>query len=74
MKILVIGGNRFFGKRLVRKLVDHKHDVTILNRGNISDDFLETVKRINVDRSNQTAFLAAIQDNDWDIVYDQVWL
>lgn len=33
----VIGGNRFFGKRLVSLLLEQKHDVTILNRGQLLD-------------------------------------
>jgi len=37
MKILVIGGNRFVGKRLVDLLVD-QHDVTILNRSGTGHD------------------------------------
>ena len=32
MKILVIGGNRFVGKKLVTKLLNQSHKVTVLNR------------------------------------------
>ena len=32
MKILVIGGNRFVGKKLVTRLVNDSHKVTVLNR------------------------------------------
>ena len=32
MKILVIGGNRFVGKKLVERLITESHKVTVLNR------------------------------------------
>lgn len=39
MKILVIGGNLYFGKRLVDLLVKNNHEVTLLNRQSKPDDF-----------------------------------
>lgn len=34
-RILILGGTRFFGKRLVERLLeDSKNEVTILTRGN----------------------------------------
>lgn len=32
MKVLIIGGNRFVGKKLVEKLINNSHDVTVINR------------------------------------------
>ncbi len=49
MKILVIGGTRYFGRYTVEKLVRDGHDVTIASRGNASDDFGDTVKRVRLD-------------------------
>ena len=34
MKILVMGGTRFVGKTLVRKLLSQNHDIDIFTRGN----------------------------------------
>ncbi|MDC1175392.1 hypothetical protein OAT67_08340 [Bacteriovoracaceae bacterium] len=51
-KVLVMGGNHFFGIKLVQVLLDHRHDVTILNRENLDDGFGERVKRIKCDRHN----------------------
>ena len=33
MKVLVLGGTRFVGKRLVHLLADQGHDVTVGSRG-----------------------------------------
>lgn len=45
-KILVFGGTRFFGKRLVESLLQAGHDVTIATRGLTVDPFGSTVKRV----------------------------
>lgn len=39
MKILVIGGTRYFGKRLVHKLVEDGHNLWVMSRGQVGDDF-----------------------------------
>jgi nucleoside-diphosphate-sugar epimerase len=71
MKILVLGGNRYFGKRLVGKLLDKGHDVTVLNRGHVPDDFGPQIKRIIADRADiQQLRIAA--NCDWDLIYDQI--
>lgn len=71
MKILVLGGNRYFGKRLVGKLLDKGHDVTVLNRGHVQDDFGPKIKRIIADRTDIHQLRVAA-DSDWDLIYDQV--
>ncbi len=37
MKILVLGGTRFFGIHMVKDLIDKGHDITIATRGNAKD-------------------------------------
>ncbi len=71
MRVLVIGGNRFFGKRLVNLLLKAKHEVTLLNRGNLDDGFGSQVQRITMDRSQISKNTPGL-DQSWDIVYDQV--
>lgn len=39
MKILVIGGTRFFGIHMVEELLKAGHDITIATRGRASDSF-----------------------------------
>jgi nucleoside-diphosphate-sugar epimerase len=53
MRILVFGGTRYFGKRLVQKLISAGRDVTIATRGLTADSFGTNVKRLIVDRENQ---------------------
>jgi len=72
MKILVLGGTAFFGRRLVRLLLGDGHDVTIATRGQTPDDFGDAVTRIKVDRTNQDAMMEAFGNCYYDVVYDQI--
>lgn len=71
-QILVIGGNRFFGKRLIEKLIANGDHVTVLNRGHLDDGFGHKVERIICDRDDVLKFKSSVQHKAWDIVYDQV--
>ncbi len=71
MKILVMGGTRFFGKRLVHNLIKKGHQVTILTRGNTADDFGDSVQRLKGDRTNAKQLSALIKEN-YDSVVDQM--
>ena len=51
MRILVIGGNRFVGKKLVDRLVNDSHKVTVLNR---SGTGLDGATKIKFDRNNKS--------------------
>jgi nucleoside-diphosphate-sugar epimerase len=70
MKILVIGGTRFFGKNLVSALLEQKHDVTILSRGNNDIPHPQKTSHIKADRNNFTDALNT--ESHWDVVYDQI--
>ncbi|QWU13656.1 Nucleoside-diphosphate-sugar epimerase [Paenibacillus sophorae] len=71
--ILVLGGTRFFGKRLVERLLeDPGNDVTILTRGNAPDAFGDRLHRIHADRTNPEMLASAVLDQVWDIVYDNI--
>ncbi|TVY07151.1 redoxin domain-containing protein [Paenibacillus cremeus] len=72
MKILVLGGTTFFGRRLVHLLLGEGHDVTIATRGQTPDDFGDAVTRIKVDRTNQDAMREAFGNCYYDVVYDQI--
>jgi nucleoside-diphosphate-sugar epimerase len=71
MKILVMGGTRFFGKRLVQLLVEQGHDITLATRGNTDAGFGEKVNYITLDRFDKTS-LSQIGEQKWDVVYDQI--
>ncbi len=71
MKILVLGGTRFFGKRLVHNLIKKGHHVTILTRGNTADDFGDAVQRLKGDRTDPQQLRSLIKEN-YDSVVDQM--
>lgn len=70
--ILIIGGTRYFGRRLVADLLAAGHRVTLATRGRASDDFGARVGRIRVDRRDRAAMRDAFAKADYDLIYDQV--
>lgn len=72
MKILVIGGTRFFGKHMVAKLLEKGQDVTIATRGHAIDHFNNNVKRLIIERTNQENLREKLRRNHYDIVYDNL--
>lgn len=71
MKVLMIGGTRFFGKRFVQLMLDHGHAVTILTRGNGQDPFGDRVKRLHADRRDSEQMSKVINE-DYDVVVDNL--
>jgi nucleoside-diphosphate-sugar epimerase len=70
-KVLVLGGTRFFGKRLVQKLIEKGYDVTIATRGKTSDDFGDKVNRLIINRKLPET-LNQLRNHNWDLVYDNI--
>lgn len=68
--VLVIGGNRYFGKRLIARLVTAGDHVTVLNRG--SSPPLPGTVHLVADRDDEAALEAALGDRTFDVVFDQV--
>lgn len=71
-KVLVFGGTRFFGKRLVELLIAKGHDVTICTRGQAGNPFGQKVRHIVADRTNMESVSAAFENEHFDIVYDNI--
>lgn len=72
-KVLVLGGTRFFGKRLVELLLrSQDNEVTLLTRGRTADAFGDRVARLTADRTDEAALERALSDTSWDIVYDNI--
>ncbi|WP_017150054.1 NAD-dependent epimerase/dehydratase family protein [Bacillus bingmayongensis] len=71
-KVLVLGGTRFFGKRLVESLMQAGHDVTIATRGLTKDSFGSAVKRLVVDREDEAALQKVLVGKSYDVVYDNL--
>lgn len=71
-RVLILGGNRFFGRHLALALVSEGYNVTLLNRGR-SDDLLDkSVQRIQVNRKDYDDFKKALMGRSWDLVFDQI--
>ncbi|MEU9045434.1 MULTISPECIES: NAD-dependent epimerase/dehydratase family protein [unclassified Kitasatospora] len=68
--VLVIGGNRYFGRQLVTRLRDSGVRVSVLNRGSTPPP--PGVTRLVADRADETALTAALAGRDFDAVIDQV--
>ncbi|GGE68752.1 NAD-dependent epimerase/dehydratase family protein [Priestia taiwanensis] len=72
MNILVLGGTRFFGKKLVESLLEEGHNVTIATRGNTADDFGDRVKRVRLERTSSESLKEVADADEWDVVYDNI--
>ncbi|UUU33766.1 NAD-dependent epimerase/dehydratase family protein [Streptomyces sp. CA-210063] len=70
--ICVIGGTRFFGKLLVRRLLDDGHRVTVVNRGRAPDTFGDSVRRLRADLSVPGELAAAVAGERFDAVVHQM--
>ncbi|HEV2402646.1 MAG TPA: NAD-dependent epimerase/dehydratase family protein [Candidatus Saccharimonadales bacterium] len=70
MNILVIGGSKFIGWRLVELLGTTDHTVTVINRGNHSREYPSNVTHHIADRNNYEKMRAAIGDTSYDTVFD----
>lgn len=66
-KICVIGGSRYFGRRLVLDLRDAGAEVTVVNRGSVPAP--AGVRHLVTDRAD---LAAALGDASFDVVVDQV--
>ena len=72
MKILVLGGTRFFGVHLVNTLLLQGHEVAVATRGNAKPRFIAPVEEIRVDRIREESMRAAFSGREFDVVYDDL--
>ena len=72
MKILVIGGTRFFGIHMVKELLAKGHEVTLATRGLALDDFGDTVKRIKLERTDEQSIKDALSGTHYDVIIDKI--
>ncbi len=70
--ICVIGGTRYFGKVLVRRLLDDGHRVTLVNRGQTPDAFGDAVRRLRADVNVPGELTAAVAGERFDAVVHQM--
>src|SRR5689334_16397450 len=71
MRILIIGGTRFTGPFIVHALARAGHDVTVFHRGQHAAELPASVKQIQGDRRDHSAF-AKLREFSPGIVIDMV--
>lgn len=72
MKILMLGGTRFFGRYTVSELLDRGHEVTIATRGLSKDSFADKVHRVKYDRTDGESVKNILSGNYYDIIIDKI--
>jgi 2'-hydroxyisoflavone reductase len=72
MKILVIGGTLFIGRRLVAELLKAGHSVAILHR-RAKHNLSKRVESLVADRNDSAAVRRVIGDRRFDVVFDNVY-
>ncbi|MGO4423735.1 NAD-dependent epimerase/dehydratase family protein, partial [Streptomyces sp. MCAF7] len=70
LEIGVIGGSRYFGKRLIARLLESGHRVTVINRGSSAPPARAT--HVVADRDDEASLEAALGSRTFDVVIDQV--
>jgi nucleoside-diphosphate-sugar epimerase len=70
--ILFLGGNRFFGKEIIKCLLKYKHNVTVLNRSNRKNIFHKNLNIISCDRENYKKLDNILKYKQFDIVIDNI--
>jgi nucleoside-diphosphate-sugar epimerase len=72
MRVLVIGGTGFNGRRIVARLLDHGHTVTVVSRGDLPASWTGRVAHKRVDRRDAAAFGAVCSGLEFDAVIDNI--
>ena len=71
-RVLVIGGNLFIGRVLVERLLERDDDVVIMHRSR-GTPFGNRVSEVQCDRNDAKAVRAALGNEKFDVVYDNVY-
>jgi nucleoside-diphosphate-sugar epimerase len=72
MRVLVIGGSGYVGRRITERLVERGDEVTVVSRGLLQPSILSSVEAIQVDRKDYQAFEAAFSSRQFDAVIDNI--
>ncbi|MGE5653523.1 MAG: NAD-dependent epimerase/dehydratase family protein, partial [Bacillota bacterium] len=72
MRVLVIGGNRFVGRHLVKKLLQGGHEVVLFNRGQHSSPLNSEVQLIHGDRKQHDVLCEKLAGESFDAVVDMI--
>ena len=72
MKILVVGGTRYFGIPMVNALLHNGHEITIATRGNSKPNFYGSVEYVVVDRMSSASVKEALGGRHFDLIIDKI--
>ena len=72
MKVLLIGGTLYFGKMIVRSLLERGDDVTIYSRGNSRPEFWDECHHIIGDRTLYDEFASNLAGKKFAAVIDNL--
>lgn len=72
MKILIVGGTRFFGIPMTERLLKQGHSITIATRGSRSNPFGGRVRHIAADRTDAESVRRNLGAERFDLVIDKV--
>jgi len=67
MKLLILGGTRFFGRHLAAAALVRGHNLTLFNRGQSNPALFPEVEKLRGDRGEN---LEALKGRQWDAVID----
>ncbi len=71
MKILIFGGNRYFGKSILNEISKNiKINITVINRGNLKTKIKKNINLIKCDRKNYKLLKKNLNDKKFDYVID----
>lgn len=70
--ILVLGGTRFFGRKLVELLIEEGHNVVVVTRGQSGNPFGDQVEHLIANRLNKEELASKVEGRTFDIVYDNI--
>lgn len=72
MKVLVIGGTRFFGIHTVNALLKAGHEVTVATRGNSGAVFGDKAAYLTVNRTDAGSMRRVFDGRHFDVVIDKI--
>lgn len=71
-RVLVIGGTKFMGIKLVEEFIKLGNDVTIATRGKKKDNFGNSITRIVMDISDGESVKKALLGKYFDVIFDNL--